>query len=109
MENKTKLKTVKAIPTSPVFAMFDLMKVGDKQAIVGSIGFKDQFGMERMAKTAGLKGIKNLGKHIVAIFAGQIDVIEPDEDTKAKLAAQDIAETKQAVEAKEVKPEGEIK
>jgi len=105
----SKPKSVKAIPSSPVFAMFDLQTVGDKQIIVGSIGFKDQFGMERMAKCGGEKGVKQLGKHIVAIFAGQIDIIEPDEETKAKIAAQDVEATKQAVEAKEVKPEGEIK
>lgn len=108
-KNVTPVKTVKAVPTSPIYAQFDLIEVDGKQVIVGALGFRDQFGMERMAKTAGEKGINNIGQHIVAIFSGQIDVIEPDEETKAKLAAESIAETKQAVVEGEIKPEGEVK
>lgn len=106
MENNQ--KTVKATPTTPVYAMFDIIEQGEKQTIAGSIGFKDQFGMERMARCVGEKGILNIGQHVLAIFAGQIDIIEPDDETKAKLAAQDIEETKQAVETKAIKPEGSI-
>jgi hypothetical protein len=79
-------KMVKATPTSPVFAMFDLVELEGKQVITGSIGFVDQFGMERMAKTGTDKGVLNLGNHILAIYAGQVDIAEPDEETKAKLA-----------------------
>lgn len=106
MENKP--NTVKAIPTSPVFAQFDLVEVDGKQTIVGVMGFKDQFGMERMAKTAGEKGIQNIGKHIVAIFANQIDIIEPDDATKAKLLAEGVTETKQGVQQGGIKPEGSL-
>jgi len=103
-----KIKTVKAVPTTPIYAMFDLVEIEGKQVIAGSIGFKDQFGMERMAKTAGEKGVVDLGKHIVAIFAGQIDVAEPDDETKAKLAAMAAEEAKAQVVAQELKPEGVV-
>ncbi len=79
-------KTVKAIATSPVYAIFDIVELDGKKVITGSIGFVDQFGMERMAKTAGEKGVVNLGKHVLAIFSEQVDVVEPDDETKAKLA-----------------------
>ena len=82
-------KTVKAVPSSPIYAMFDVAKVEGKDVIIGSIGFRDQFGMERMAKTAGEKGVMNLGKQVLAIFYGQVDIIEPDDETKAKIAAED--------------------
>ncbi len=93
-------KTVKAVPSSPVYAMFDLAKIDGKDIVVGSIGFRDQFGMERMAKTAGEKGVMNLGKQVLAIFYGRVDVIEPDDETKAKIAAEDAkiaSETKDKI------------
>lgn len=93
-------KTVKAIASSPVYAIFDVVKLEGKDVVTGSIGFVDQFGMERMAKTAGEKGVLNLGKHVLAIFGGAVEVIEPDEETKAKLAAnlqKQVSEAKQEV------------
>lgn len=100
-----KPKTVKAVASSPIYAMFDLIEVEGKQVVTGSIGFKDQFGMDRMARCAGEKGVLNLGKHILAIYNGQIDVIEPDDATKAELLKQAVNETKEAVKAGEIKPE----
>jgi hypothetical protein len=94
------LKTVKAIAASPVYAMFDIVKVDGKDVVTGSIGFVDQFGMERLARTAGERGVLNLGKHVLAIFNGHIDILEPDDATKAKLAEQmqaSIAEAKEKV------------
>lgn len=79
-------KLVKAMPTSPIYAMFDLVEIGGKQVISGSIGFVDQFGMERMAKTGTDKGVLALGKHILAIYAGQVDIAEPDDATKEQLS-----------------------
>ncbi len=110
MENTEKpaQKTVKLTPTSQVYAVFDLIEVEGKQMIAGSIGFKDQFHMERMARTAGEKGIRNLGEHIVAIYAGQIDGLEPDEDTKAALLAQFNEENKASLAAGELQPSGEV-
>lgn len=99
-KNVTPVKLVKAMPTSPISAQFDIIKVGDKDTVVGAIGFIDQFGMERMAKTVGETGVLNLGKHILAILAGQIDITEPSEADKARLAAQlkeKVDETKEAV------------
>jgi hypothetical protein len=90
-------KTVKAVAASPVYAMFDIVKLEGKDVVTGSIGFVDQFGVERLAKTAGEKGVLNLGKHVLAIFNGQVDVIEPDEETKQKIADQlnkEVQETK---------------
>lgn len=106
MENKP--NTVKAIPSSPVYCVFDLIEVEGKQMIKGSLGFKDQFGMERMAQCAGEKGIMDVGKHVVAIFAHQIDIIEPDEETKAAILAQETALAKQGVADGTIKPEGKI-
>jgi hypothetical protein len=93
-------KTVKAMPTSPVYAVFDIVEIDGKQVVTGSIGFVDQFGMERMAKTATDKGVLNLGKHILAIFHGNIDVVEPDEETKKKLAEnlqQEVSKDKEKI------------
>lgn len=108
MENQdSKLKTVKAIAASPVYAIFDIVKLEGKDVVTGSIGFVDQFGMERMAKTAGEKGVLNLGAHVLAIFGGLVDVVEPDEETKAKLAEklkEDLAEAKDKVVSFESKP-----
>lgn len=94
---KQPLKIVKALPTSPVHAVFDIIELEGKQVVVGSLGFVDQFGMERMAKTASREGILNIGKQIMAIFGGMVDVAEPDEETKQKLLDEDtkaIAEQK---------------
>lgn len=99
-EQKPTAKLVKAVAASPVYAIFDIVKMDGKDVVTGSIGFVDQFGMERMAKTAGEKGVLNLGKHVLAIFNGHIDVTEPDEETKAKLAAQlkeKVEETKETI------------
>lgn len=84
--------TVKAIPTSPVMASFDIVEVEGKQVIVGQVGFIDQFGMERIAKTGTDLGVMNLGKHVLAIFQGLVDIIEPDEETKKQLAERQNAE-----------------
>lgn len=83
----TPVKTVKAIPSSPIYAMFDIVEFEGKQLVQGQIGFMDQFGMERTAKTGTDLGVLNLGKHILAIFQGQVDIAEPDEETKKQLAA----------------------
>jgi hypothetical protein len=79
-------KLVKAMPTSPVHAVFDIIELEGKQMVVGSIGFTDQFGMDRMMKTASEKGIINIGSQIMAIFAGQSMITEPNEEDKKKLA-----------------------
>lgn len=91
MENETnneapKLKTVKAIPTSAVHAQFDIVELEGKQVVTGVLGFIDQFGMERMVKTGTDKGVLEVGKMILAIFHGMVDITEPDEETKAKYA-----------------------
>jgi hypothetical protein len=101
-------KTVKAIPSSPIYAMFDLVEIEGKQMVTGSIGFKDQWGMERMARAAGAQGIENFGKHVLAIYAGQVDIIEPDDATKAQLTQALADEAKAQVVAGELKPEGVI-
>ncbi len=110
MENQTteQPKTVKAIPSSPIYAMFDLVEVEGKQMVVGSIGFKDQWGMERMAKAAGATGIENFGKHVLAIYAGQVDIIEPSDEDKAKFTQLMAEEAKVQVAAGELKPEGSV-
>ncbi len=102
---KVAQKVVKAMPSSPIYAMFDLVEIEGKQVIVGSIGFKDQWGMDRMAKAAGEQGIENFGKHILAIYAGQVDIVEPDDETKAKLMEASAAEAKAQVVSGELKPE----
>ncbi len=98
-DTKVPLKVVKAIPTSPITAQFDIIELEGKQVVVGALGFVDQFGMERMAKTSSEQGILNIGKQVLAIFGGAVDITEPDEETKAKLADQMSSElAKQKIE-----------
>lgn len=89
-------KIVKAVPSSPIYAVFDLVEIEGKQVIVGQVTFRDQFGLDRTAKTGTEKGVLNLGVHILAILNGQVDITEPNEEDKKRLAENLLAEAAQA-------------
>ncbi len=96
-EPKQPLKLVKALPSSPIHAVFDIIELEGKQVVVCSLGFTDQFGMDRMNKSASMAQILGIGQRVMDIFEGKIDITEPSEEDQKRLLELRAKEQKEEV------------